>query len=81
MERDTGGVAGIVCVSDFSNAAGALSTMWWRDFLSRGLSALPENATVSSLFITGLSANEFSCLFSTACYGQAPFIANEAGVG
>ncbi len=81
MERATGGIFEIVCVFDFSDATEVLSTMWWRGFLSRGLSARLENAKVFSLLITSLSANEFTSLFSTACYGQAPFIANEAGIG
>ncbi len=67
MERTTGGISGIVCVFDFSDATEVLSTMWWRGLLSRGLSALLENATVFFLLITSLSVNEFTSLFSTAC--------------
>ena len=81
MEWATGGIPGIFCVSDLSDAIEVLSTMWWRGLLSRGLSALLENATVFSLFVTSLRANEFTSLFSTACYGQASSIANEAGIG
>jgi len=81
MASGAGGISGIVCVSDLSNATEVLSTMWWTGFLSRGLSALLENAKVFSLLITSLSANEFTSLFSTACYWQASFIANEAGIG
>ena len=65
----TGGISEIACVSDLSNATEVLSTVRWRDLLSRGLSALLENATVFSLFITSLSANEFVSLSLTACYG------------
>jgi len=63
MERATGGASGIVCVFDLSNATEVLSTMWWTGFLSRGLSALLENTTVCSLFVTSLSVNEFTSLF------------------
>ena len=81
MERATGVISGIVCVSDLSDATEVLSTMWWRGLLSRGLSALLENATVFSLFVTSLRANEFTSLFSPASYGQASSSANEAGIG
>ena len=75
MDRVTGVLPGIAGVSK------VLSTILRKGLLSRGLSALIENATVFSLLTTGLSVNEFATFFSTACYGQAPFIANEAGIG
>ncbi len=81
MEWATGGISGIVHVSDLSDAAEVSSKISRRGLLTRGLNALLENPTVSSLLTTNLSANEFTSLFSTACYGQASFIANEAGKG
>jgi len=63
MERATVGVSGIIYVFDLSDATEVLCTMWWRGLLSRGLSALLENATVSSLLLTSLSVNEFTSLF------------------
>ena len=48
---------------------------------TRDLSAVPENATVFSLLILSLSANEFATFFSTASYGQAFPMTNEIGMG
>ncbi len=81
MERSTGGISGIVCVSGPSDATEVLSTVWWRDLLPRGLSALLEKVTVFPFLVTSLRVNEVTSLFWTACYGQAPFITNEAGIG
>ncbi len=81
MKRARGGISGIFCVFDLFDATEVLSRISEKDLLSRDLSALLENVTVFSVFITSLSANEFVSLFLTGCYGQAPFIANEAGIG
>ena len=81
MERSTGDISGIVCVSYLSDATEVLSTVFWRGLLSRNLSALIENVTAFLLLVTRPSTNEFVSLFLTACYEQALFIANRSGVG
>ena len=68
MERSTGRISEIVCVSYLSDATEVLSTVFWRGLQSRVMSALIENVTVFSLLVTSLSANEFVSLFLTACY-------------
>ncbi len=78
---NTGGISEIVRFSDLSNATEVSPTVWRRDLLRRGLSAPLEKVRVFPFLVTRLSVNEFTSLLSVACYQQACFVVNEAGIG